>query len=269
MVSGGFPCQDISAAGKGAGIGGEKSGLWKEMARIIGEVRPRFAFVENSPMLLFGGLEPFSETWTRWGTMRNGECWQRQTWERHTNATESGLWRTPAAREPGVTAARLIPIEGGTPGGMNRHFDKHTGRMAQIGLSQQVALRDKWPTPTVQDGKGRDRHNQKNGGVTLSLLGEARMYPTPTATNTKANHMRGADKGKERKPRTYLPTPCARDYRSPNTNGNMADQLPNVIGGQLNPMWVEWLMGWPLGWTDLQPLGMDKYPNVQQRHSVA
>ena len=56
VVSGGFPCQDISAAGKGAGIDGERSGLWSEMARIIGEVRPRFAFVENSPMLAIRGL---------------------------------------------------------------------------------------------------------------------------------------------------------------------------------------------------------------------
>jgi DNA (cytosine-5)-methyltransferase 1 len=56
VVSGGFPCQDISAAGKGAGIDGERSGMWKEMARIIGEVRPRFVFVENSPMLTSRGL---------------------------------------------------------------------------------------------------------------------------------------------------------------------------------------------------------------------
>jgi len=56
VVSGGFPCQDISVAGKGAGISGERSGMWSHMARIIGEVRPRFAFVENSPALLTRGL---------------------------------------------------------------------------------------------------------------------------------------------------------------------------------------------------------------------
>lgn len=56
VISGGFPCQDISAAGRGAGIDGERSGLWSEMARIIGEVRPRFVFVENSPMLISRGL---------------------------------------------------------------------------------------------------------------------------------------------------------------------------------------------------------------------
>jgi DNA (cytosine-5)-methyltransferase 1 len=56
VVSGGFPCQDISVAGKGAGIAGERSGLWSEMARIVGEVRPRYVFIENSPMLRTRGL---------------------------------------------------------------------------------------------------------------------------------------------------------------------------------------------------------------------
>ena len=56
VISGGFPCQDISAAGGGAGIDGERSGMWREMARIICEVRPRFVFVENSPMLTSRGL---------------------------------------------------------------------------------------------------------------------------------------------------------------------------------------------------------------------
>lgn len=56
VVSGGFPCQDISAAGNGAGIDGDRSGLWREMARIIGEVRPRFVLVENSPLLVGRGL---------------------------------------------------------------------------------------------------------------------------------------------------------------------------------------------------------------------
>jgi DNA (cytosine-5)-methyltransferase 1 len=55
VVSGGFPCQDISAAGKGAGIDGERSGMWRHMARIIGEVQPRFVLVENSPMLVGRG----------------------------------------------------------------------------------------------------------------------------------------------------------------------------------------------------------------------
>lgn len=56
VVSGGFPCQDISVAGKGAGITGGRSGLWSEMDRIIGEVRPQVVYVENSPALTIRGL---------------------------------------------------------------------------------------------------------------------------------------------------------------------------------------------------------------------
>lgn len=56
VISGGFPCQDISVAGKGQGITGDSSGLWKEMARIIREVRPGYVYVENSPVLTSRGL---------------------------------------------------------------------------------------------------------------------------------------------------------------------------------------------------------------------
>lgn len=56
VISGGFPCQDISSAGRGEGITGARSGLWSEFARIIGEVRPRYVLVENSPILTSRGL---------------------------------------------------------------------------------------------------------------------------------------------------------------------------------------------------------------------
>jgi DNA (cytosine-5)-methyltransferase 1 len=57
VVCGGFPCQDISIAGKGCGIRGVHSGLWAEFARIIGEVQSPLVFVENSPMLNRRGLD--------------------------------------------------------------------------------------------------------------------------------------------------------------------------------------------------------------------
>lgn len=57
VVAGGFPCQDISCAGRGKGIRkGKRSRLWKEFARVVYEIRPRFALVENSPMLTARGL---------------------------------------------------------------------------------------------------------------------------------------------------------------------------------------------------------------------
>jgi DNA (cytosine-5)-methyltransferase 1 len=56
VVCGGFPCQDISAAGTGDGLDGERSGLWAEMARIVCEIRPKFTFVENSPVITSRGM---------------------------------------------------------------------------------------------------------------------------------------------------------------------------------------------------------------------
>jgi len=56
VICGGFPCQDISVAGKGAGLAGERSGLWREYARLIGEIRPRYVIVENVAALLYRGL---------------------------------------------------------------------------------------------------------------------------------------------------------------------------------------------------------------------
>ncbi len=56
VICGGFPCQDISVAGKGAGLAGARSGLWYEYARIIGELRPRYVIVENVAALLARGM---------------------------------------------------------------------------------------------------------------------------------------------------------------------------------------------------------------------
>jgi hypothetical protein len=73
-----------------------------------------------------------------------------------------------------------------------------------------------------------------------------------------------------------FPTPCQRDYKGAVKAGkrvtksgkiqNYGEQFPNVVGGKLNPTWVEWLMGWPLEWTDLKPLEMDKSHFVRQQH---
>lgn len=57
IISGGFPCQDISCAGQHKGIRGKRSGLWSEMFRIVREVRPKYVIVENSPALIIYGLE--------------------------------------------------------------------------------------------------------------------------------------------------------------------------------------------------------------------
>lgn len=56
VICGGFPCQDISFAGGGAGLAGERSGLWSEIARLVSELRPRYVIVENVAALLVRGI---------------------------------------------------------------------------------------------------------------------------------------------------------------------------------------------------------------------
>ena len=84
---GGFPCQDISVAGKGAGIDGEKSGLWREFVRAIRALRPRFVFVENVPALFVRGFGRVAAdlaacgycfAWTRLGSDDVGGCHRRK-----------------------------------------------------------------------------------------------------------------------------------------------------------------------------------------------
>jgi DNA (cytosine-5)-methyltransferase 1 len=57
IIYGGFPCQDISVAGTGAGLAGERSGLVFDLLRLVGECRPRFVFLENVPALAVRGLD--------------------------------------------------------------------------------------------------------------------------------------------------------------------------------------------------------------------
>lgn len=86
VVSGGFPCQDISSAGKGLGIAGPKSGLWRQFARIIGEVAPPFVLIENSSVLVSRGLETVLEDLdhlgydAKWGDIRAEDAiWSQGT----------------------------------------------------------------------------------------------------------------------------------------------------------------------------------------------
>lgn len=67
-------------------------------------------------------------------------------------------------------------------------------------------------------------------------------------------------------------TPTARDWRSGKASKQTMERnsrpLSEQVGGLLNPEWVEWLMGWPIGWTELPPLETAKFHEWQQQHSI-
>jgi len=68
---------------------------------------------------------------------------------------------------------------------------------------------------------------------------------------------------------TKWPTPTAHNAKETNAPSESKRNTPTLaaqVGGKLNPQWVEWLMGWPIGWTDLEPLAMDKYQQWYTSH---
>ena len=89
IIFGGFPCQDISVAGNGAGLGGERSGLFQHIARLVKETNPRFVFLENVPAIRTRGLNSVVQTFTdlgydcRWtivSAAEVGACHIRKRW---------------------------------------------------------------------------------------------------------------------------------------------------------------------------------------------
>jgi hypothetical protein len=98
------------------------------------------------------------------------------------------------------------------------------------------------PTPTSSTGGANHNSPTTLSGkrFTMNLAGYAQKFPTPTAHLSKE---------------TNAPSEALQNQPS----------LSSIVGGTLNPTWVEWLMGWPLGWTDLKPLVMDKSLYVQQQ----
>jgi len=109
VICGGFPCQDISTAGKGAGIDGPRSGLWREFARIIGVVRPNYVVIENVSALVVRGLDRvladlaamgFDAEWHRLGASDVGAAHRRWrlfiiAWRRTPDAERVELRHEP------------------------------------------------------------------------------------------------------------------------------------------------------------------------------
>ena len=189
---------------------------------------------------LLEGLDEFSETWPKWGMMQNGACWERIIAERPTNETESGFWRSPDTGQ------------GGTSGLLKKGLNKRAnGQPIQIRLVDQVNNPRFWPTPAARDHKGANSLHH------VTVAGGGRKHMDQLANAVK------------------YATPQSRDWRSPAGNldrWNNPDRSRNLndqIGGQLNPPWVEWLMGWPVGWTDLKPLEMDKFQQWQHSHGMS
>lgn len=109
-----------------------------------------------------------------------------------------------------------------------------------------------WPTLLASDGPNGGPNSRGSKGD-LRLSAAVHTFPT-----LKARDYRTGDRPEARRARLRR----TGEWHSPDLNDVAAP------GGQLNPPWVEWLMGWPIGWTDLEPLGMDKFQQWRRSHST-
>jgi hypothetical protein len=133
-----------------------------------------------------------------------------------------------------------------------------------------------WPTLTSTLGTNGGKvtpTKAREGGALIEALSARTTWPTPTVCGNY--NRKGASKTSGDGLATAVlkvATPTARDWRSGKASQATHDKnsrpLSEQIGGSLNPTWVEWLMGWPLGWTDLKPLETDKCRDVRLKRGA-
>ena len=209
----------------------------------------------------------------KWGMMRSGELWERITPALPISGTEFGLWRTPTASE-----GRAGAFAG------TEKLQQRQERHRSIRLIDQVKKTPSmWPTPTVKGNNNKKGSSPKAGD---GLATAVRKFPTPTCMDA-AGFCGKPDKGRKgpNSGRTLTGKvleleglgPHAETFPTPtrsmvtiedmDQSRHPADKRdPYAKGrGTLNPNWVEWLMGWPIGYTDLKPLETDRFLKWQRQ----
>lgn len=192
------------------------------------------------------------------GMTLNGKLFQRSAWERPILDSGSFVWPTPMASDShyrltgnsqashnlqAMAAKGELTTIWPTPTAHPDNSNKN-GKFKNPTLGDAVRM---WPTPTTQEVEHPDmkltpsnRRKSKNGkgSHSLNLADSVRFWPTPRSNSAMAS----------------LITPeIANDpKRFPNLETVVGRQMSAGAGGRLNPVWVEWLMGFPLGWTDLE-----------------
>ena len=215
-------------------------------------------FLENGEI----GLSEFSATFPRSGMMRSGTVYQLPNLARtiteigcgsSVTQTQTFYWRTPDTGNGGTPKAFL---KGET--------HRESGHAIQVRLSDQVKM---WPTPTsnsagegkfikqlvTKDGKkaaqNQRAYNPKTGIHTHITLNRAvQLWPTPTVATIHASmeaHRKEAARLHPKGQNTLGAEVATREASSKNNT------LEETTNGTLNPTWVEWLMGFPIGHTDL------------------
>ena len=237
------------------------------------------------PHFLFqGDLATFSQTWPRWGMMVRGECFRLPPWVQDISVNAfGGLSGAGIESAEESTRGPTVTVHGN---GNRREY----GGKSRDGLYTAVKMAaesNMWPTPQVADAKqsiGQDRDKRQ-----IMLIHAIRdrtaisaMWPTPCASDHKGPGKNGADRDRlayavERgKTKSHIyhtvgtktMDGCSGSFAKLKKLEDAGLLMPeerramssNLTGGKdpdtancwlLNPDWVEWLMGWPIGWTDV------------------
>jgi hypothetical protein len=157
---------------------------------------------------------PLLENLPKSGMTQNGALFPQPAWEPITGETASLSWPTPTTQDH---------IE-------RKSTQQTPGSMHSVGLGDAVRM---WPTPTVDDSKNVNPKPNRRPG----LVAEVNSWPTPTASSW------GNEGSRMMLDKKIAEGSITQEDKRAMTAGN---------GGKLNPTWVEWLMGFPLGWTDLE-----------------
>jgi hypothetical protein len=189
--------------------------------------------------------------------MRGGECWELATLERPTKGSESGFWPTPITAYDGRSAEAWEEAKAKADTKRKAgQYKKGCGTPSMMDLQRAVKM---WPTPRSQDSKHGSctdyELSRERGKDLLHVAVErARMWPTPQASDNRDRDNTGSG---------------AIQRRLEKGKQIMLSRSVSDTSGALNPQWVEWLMAWPIGWTDLKPLETARFQAWLRSHGIS
>jgi hypothetical protein len=207
---------------------------------------------------LLEDLNESLEIFPKSGMTRNGLLWELPMLEPPTRETVFGF-SVPTPVSSDATSGAVIGKNDTfytTSTGLPRKINQN-GKDGSVGLARLVQM---WPTPST---KGYGHAAEEMVGNLITKIEEG------VITKEEAEQMLSLPKLENHRTwKKKFSTPNTRNWKDTGTTqGNRkSPNLGTQVGGHLNPTWVEWLMGWPLGWTDLKPLATDKSLSVQQKH---
>lgn len=273
----GFPARMSASQGKArASTENEADSGPRWLASLARYDRATSSWKTCQPSLL-GDSDEFSETWPASGTMRSGACWERTTPALRTGGGGCGSWPTPKASAAGPDYAAhergkspslqtVVAERGMSPTPTVCGNGNHVGASAKSGDGLETRVRQ-FPTPTVP-GAHQVGTMEEWGGSGNLFRKTSKMWPTPRHSPSENRQTGGLSPSQiagkhgmslcalvNHIKRDMWPTPIAMDFKSGSVSLDTLESnsrpLREMVGGRLNPDWVELLMGWPLGWTGL------------------